>query len=190
MSSLVDSTYRALISRLQRGGTNTRPAHRPDTSQYKWGFIAYVPDGGPEICVQVEVGLLTRNVYKSDKVEITVTDPSGFSPFKTFEPISGNCPPIDAVEAFIRSALAVKMAAPHAPAPLPEPEVSSLKHEPVEEVPAEPERPAQSEETHNQTLSRRDKRSRGRRVESAPGDEAQAVVEPSEVRGDQAPGQE
>lgn len=139
MSSLVDSTYRSLASRLQRGGTNTRPVSKPDAQAYKWGFEVFTPSDERGVKVVVTVGICTKNVYKNDKVSIKVSEIHDIAPFREFVSPSGNCPPLDAVEAFIRKALAEKQAlpaqssskkeaAPPPPAPAP----------PVVEVPVEP----------------------------------------------------
>lgn len=104
MSSLVDSTYRSLVSRLQRAGTAVKAVSRPTADKYRWGFS--VTGSGAELSVSVE--LMTVNVYKNDKVQIAVAGIMGVAPSRTFTPISGNCPPLDAVEAFIRFALEEK----------------------------------------------------------------------------------
>lgn len=104
MSSLVDSTYLHLVSRLQRAGTSVKAVSRPTSEKYCWRFS--VAGTGAELLVSVE--LMTVNVYKNDKVQIAVTGLLGTALGRTFMPISGNCPPLDAVEAFIRYALAEK----------------------------------------------------------------------------------
>lgn len=157
MSSLVDSTYRGLIGRFQRGGTGVKPAVKPDTAGYRWGFAVFSPDIKPDVSVMVEVGLLTRNVYKNDRVEIVVSGLVGTIPVQSFISSTGNCPPLDLVEAFVRQSLAAKQASPRPlPDPSPEPSepvVVSLP-EPVQRLPEpEPELPSRSKR-------------RGRRYES------------------------
>lgn len=143
MSSLVDSTYRALSLRLQRGGTGTRPVSKPDAQAYKWGFEVFTPGDERGVKVLVVVGILTKNVYKNDKVSIKVSEIHDIVPFREFTSPTGNCPPLDAVEAFIRKALAEKQAlpvqsgskkeaAPPPPAPAPPVVEVQVPVEPVE----------------------------------------------------------
>lgn len=131
MSSLVDSTYRSIVSRLQRGGTAVKAQSRPSDEAYKWGFSVYDPDACDLAAVSVTVEILTKNVYKNDKVRLVVDG-------RAFDPLSGNCPPLDMVEAYTRFALLEKIAIAMAKS-------SSTKSEPVAvaalvvEVVAEPE---------------------------------------------------
>lgn len=141
MSSLVDSTYRGLVGRFQRGGTAVKPVSRPGASGYRWGFNVFVPAHKPEVNLLVEVGLLTRNVYKNDTVEVVVSGLTGVVGAQSFVSISGNCPPLDVVEAFTRQALAAKHDNPAHPVLT---VTRSVKSEPVPEpastpVPVEPD---------------------------------------------------
>lgn len=112
MSSLVDSAYRALVLRLQRGGTNARPVSRPNAQSYSWSFEVFTPGDERSTKVVVTVGILTKNVYKNDKVSVKVSEIHDIVPFREFTSKTGNCPPLDAVEAFVRKALAEKQALP------------------------------------------------------------------------------
>ncbi len=146
MSSLVDSTYRALALRLQRGGTNTRPVSKPDAHAYKWGFEVFAPGDERGTKVLVTVGILTKNVYKNDKVSIKVSEIHDIVPVREFTSPTGNCPPLDSVEAFIRKALAEKQALPakssskkESDAPTPPPPAPPVVEVQVEEPACHPE---------------------------------------------------
>ncbi|MGV0949339.1 MAG: hypothetical protein ACOYB3_01610 [Azonexus sp.] len=86
----------------------------------------------------VEVKILTNNVYKNDKVCITVSGLVSALKAVTMNPVSGNCPSLDYVEAFIRKSLAEKEALP------PQVQTSSSKSEPVK-ISVEPEPDPQPE---------------------------------------------
>jgi len=170
MSSLVDSTYRALVSRLQRGGTGTRPVSRPAPLSYGWGFEVFTPGGKAEVNVMVEVKILTNNVYKNDKVCITVSGLVSSLKAVTMNPNSGNCPSLDYVEAFVRKSLAEKEALP------PQAQTSSSNSEPVK-ISVDPEPDPQPEpqpepEPEPQPRHRR----RGRRQDSDDQPETSAPV--------------
>jgi len=174
MSSLVDSTYRALVGRLQRGGTAVKPLNRPEPGCYRWGFTVFTP--GPKACVFVTatVRILTRNVYKNDKVEIVVSDLVGTVPAHCFVPVSGNCPSLDTVEAFIRTFLSQKQDLPDQPI-IPKP--SSVAPEVVAEVSVEPE---PLPEPSSPALRRKDKLRRGRRFEQADVEAPSDPVDPTD----------
>src|SRR5512137_3148176 len=97
MSSLVESTYRGLVGRFQRGGTAMKPVSRPDANGYRWGFNVFDPNNKPETSLLVEVGLLTRNVYKNDAVEIVISGLTGTVGAQSFVSTTSNCPPLDVV---------------------------------------------------------------------------------------------
>ena len=174
MSSLVDSTYRALVGRLQRGGTATKPSARPSPGYYQWGFTVFTPGPKDGVFVTATVRILTRNVYKNDKVEIVVSDLVGTVPAHCFVPISGNCPSLDTVEAFIRTFLSQKQDLPAQPIltkPSPdEPEV-------IAEVAVEPHLPDPQPEPNSPAL-RRSKSRRGRRPDQGDEEAPVAHVEP------------
>lgn len=165
MSSLVDSTYRALVGRLQRGGTDVKPVSRPDASAYSWGFKVFSPGDKQAVYVTVNVGLLVRNVYKNDKVEIVVSDITGTVATHSFEPESGNCPSLDMVEAGIRTYLAQKQDLPDQPPAVVAAQAVSVvppaEPEPAAEVPVE------SEHERRKDRSRRNRRS-GRHDDAEP----------------------
>lgn len=159
MSSLVDSTHRALVRRLQRAGTGTRPVSRPTSVVYRWSFEVFAPDDPKKTAIKVEVGIHTKNVYKNDKVAITVSGLVANPDFKSFVPDLGNCPPLDAVEAFVRKALAEKVALPEQPSSKKETAPPPPPPPPVEEISP----PAQVE-----TSVEPSRRKRGRRHEAEP----------------------
>ena len=136
MSSLVDSTYRALVGRLQRGGTAVKSVSRLSASNCCRGFRVFVPGAKASVFVLAEVELMTNNVYKNDKVEVVISSLVGTVASRSFEPVSGNCPPLDAVEAFIRTSLAEKQDLPE---PLAQPESSSVMSKPITEICVAPE---------------------------------------------------
>jgi predicted RNA-binding protein with TRAM domain len=158
ISSLVDSTYRLLVGRLQRGGTGVKSVSRPGASNYRWGFRVFVPGPKESVFVLVEVGLMTKNVYKNDKVEVVISGLVGTVASRSFEPISGNCPSLDVVEAFIRTSLSEKQDLPE---PQSKPESSSVVSDPVTEIVAASEGPAAVEQVVP-ILRRKDKSRRCR----------------------------
>jgi len=165
MSSLVDSTYRGLVSRFQRGGTAVKPVSRPGATGYRWGFNVFTPNQKPEIYLLVEVGLLTRNVYKNDIVEIVVSGLTGTVGAQSFVSPTGNCPPLDMIEAFVRQALATKKDNPAVPVLT---VTRSVKSEPVQAPPAPEPLPQPPPQPEPEVQPRHKRRGRRQEPEDQP----------------------
>ena len=129
-----------------------KPVSRPDANGYRWGFNVFDPNNKPEISLLVEVGLLTRNVYKNDAVEIVISGLTGTVGAQSFVSTTSNCPPLDVVEAFVRQALAAKLANP------PHPVLTvtrSVKSKPAPEVTSEVVAPVELEHPRHKRRGRR-----------------------------------
>lgn len=108
MSNLVDITYRSLVARLQRYGTNVTLRKKPSLEAYCWTFDVAKDYPDPGVFLTVEVGILTKNVRRNDKIVVRVNGMSGGLPGREFISFKDVTPSLDYVEGFIRFSLDAK----------------------------------------------------------------------------------
>jgi hypothetical protein len=104
MGRIADSTYRALATRFQRGGTQVKTVVKPGKAGGTWAFEVSV-EASPDIKVLVEV-----SENRLQKVGVTVSGLLGPSPVHLFESPVGNAPSLDHIVAAVGSALNEKIA--------------------------------------------------------------------------------